>query len=30
MRALSVFDEGDTTTVVVQRGKQEITTSLEF
>ena len=30
MRALSVFDEGDKTTVVVQRGKQEITTSLEF
>ena len=30
MRALSIFDEGDKTTVVVQRGKQQVSSSIEF
>jgi S1-C subfamily serine protease len=30
MRALSVFDEGDKTTVIVKRGKQQVSSFIEF
>ncbi len=30
MRALSIFNEGDITKVVVERGKQQVTASIEF